>query len=151
MSEVVLDRRLVNKLTRNASSLGYTTADVDCLLRNIRTNSIGCWIRGNDSTLYTAVRTSKGKKQAHRFVLELLKHRELVALGCHHCDTPACINPDHLHEGTSSWNARDAVNKGRVFGVHFPKYKTHSVAVKSRNIKEALEVRDSLLERLRSC
>lgn len=33
---------------------------------------------------------------------------------CHHCDTPACWNPDHLFVGTHKDNMRDAYSKNRV-------------------------------------
>src|SRR5262245_28942349 len=32
---------------------------------------------------------------------------------CHKCDRPACINPDHLFEGTPQDNVQDCIAKGR--------------------------------------
>ena len=32
---------------------------------------------------------------------------------CHTCDTPTCVNPDHLYLGNSSANTLDAVARGR--------------------------------------
>lgn len=32
---------------------------------------------------------------------------------CHHCDIPACVNPDHLYIGDSHTNVQDMMRRGR--------------------------------------
>lgn len=32
---------------------------------------------------------------------------------CHHCDVPACVNPNHLFLGTPKDNVQDCIQKGR--------------------------------------
>lgn len=49
---------------------------------------------------------------AHRTALELDGRPEPPApsnYACHHCDTPACVNPAHLYWGTQSQNVQDMV------------------------------------------
>lgn len=76
----------------------------------------GCW-------LWTGAAYANGYGQvsigAHRF----RAHRASFAVKwgeapdhlqvCHKCDTPSCINPDHLFVGTASENMQDMVRKGR--------------------------------------
>ncbi len=51
----------------------------------------------------------------HRFSYELKTGTKIrpELLACHHCDTPACVNPDHIFIGTCGDNMRDAARKGR--------------------------------------
>lgn len=64
----------------------------------------------------------------HRIVLEQKLGRPIRQgyQSCHTCDNPACINPEHLFEGTQSDNIKDMVNKGRGNKVFFGENNPHS-------------------------
>lgn len=78
----------------------------------------GCWIwtGAKHERGYGEFSHSNGKRErAHRFSLQLKLGRPLVAgsYACHTCDTPSCVNPNHLYEGTPQTNISDAVSRGR--------------------------------------
>lgn len=54
--------------------------------------------------------------RAHRRALEISLGRPLAAgmYAIHRCDTPLCVRPSHLTEGTQLDNYRDMLAKGRA-------------------------------------
>ena len=63
---------------------------------------------------YGRLRVDGKKVLAHRASYE--EFNGVITDGllvCHVCDTPSCINPDHLFLGTNKDNYTDSVNKGR--------------------------------------
>jgi hypothetical protein len=53
-------------------------------------------------------------RKAHRVAYE--QHVGAIGAGkiiCHTCDNPACVNPQHLWQGTDSDNVRDMLDKKR--------------------------------------
>lgn len=76
----------------------------------------GCWIwqRGTSPDGYGKVKRFGKTIRAHRLFYE--HHVGPVADGLwvlHKCDTPLCVNPEHLFAGTQLENERDKDAKGR--------------------------------------
>ena len=75
----------------------------------------GCWLwDGSSNGRYGQINVGGRPVLAHRASYEAFKSRpDDDALVCHRCDTPYCVNPDHLFLGTVRENAIDMASKGR--------------------------------------
>ena len=97
----------------------YTNSDITRFISKIQypKDIINeCWIF-NSSTVNNYPRFWLNSKwiNAHRFMYQYhfkvdLKQENLV---CHSCDTPFCVNPNHLFIGTYEINNKDRDNKNR--------------------------------------
>lgn len=103
--------------------MGYQTRGCDPLTvtpewieqRSQRTKS-GCWIwcMCTHQQGYGLAGNINGSTRAHRISWTIFNGPIPVGLNVlHHCDVPACVNPDHLFLGTHQDNARDRTTKGR--------------------------------------
>lgn len=76
----------------------------------------GCWlwVRAQTPDGYGAFREGKRKVLAHRHSLERIGiNVPADSFVCHKCDTPSCVNPDHLYVGDARTNSADKVKRGR--------------------------------------
>jgi hypothetical protein len=113
--------------------MGWTRTIEETLLRGIDWGScaagLSCWLwkGATDKDGYGLIKRWKGNHRngtrvsvgifrAHREMLTLKtgKPVPLDKLALHTCDTPGCINPDHLFIGTAKDNVRDKIRKGRL-------------------------------------
>lgn len=79
----------------------------------------GCWLWTGtmQNAGYGEVIVNGNRRLAHRVIYEL--HHGPIASGLvvrHRCDTPACVNPDHLLSGTQADNIHDMHARGRARG-----------------------------------
>lgn len=82
----------------------------------------GChmWKSQRHTTGYGTFEISVGKGKpirvrAHRFAWERANGEIPAGMCiCHRCDTPLCVNPEHLFLGTHADNAADRDRKGRT-------------------------------------
>jgi len=87
--------------------------------KSIPVTESGCWIwlageRGSKYLKYGNQSVGGKCFQAHR--LSYMAFRGEIPTGmhvCHKCDTPLCVNPDHLWLGTNKQNSDDKVRKRR--------------------------------------
>ena len=90
------------------------------LERAIPVPESGCWLwlgqvdRGGYGRLHYP--PTKRMESAHRIAMALFRGRlpPRSMLACHKCDTPSCVNPDHIFLGDQSANMADCKEKRRT-------------------------------------
>jgi hypothetical protein len=96
----------------------------------------GCWlwVGVTDRIGYGRFSIKQQSLVAHRISWKLFKGPLPEGLFIlHHCDTPSCVNPNHLYAGTYKDNMQDMVRRGRQ-------------GRRSKLIeKQAIEIKNSLL------
>lgn len=80
----------------------------------------GCWLWAGAiaATGYGVVAVNGKNKRAHRLSYEAANNALLpsTVVVCHRCDTPSCVNPEHLFAGSQADNVRDCLLKDRRRG-----------------------------------
>ena len=107
---------LIDHLIHNRMKRYETSPKTALFWRSAGKAEAGCWIWTGASNVqgYGVFKSKRRQYRAHRFSYEL--HHGAIPIGmmvCHKCDTPACVNPDHLFLGTAQDNMSDMVTKGR--------------------------------------
>lgn len=82
------------------------------------------WAAGLNSGGYGQFKLNGKVLRAHQVSWKLQKGWWSAYL-CHTCDNNACVNPDHLYDGTPRSNMDDKYNRGRAS--HPIKYSDHIV------------------------
>lgn len=79
-----------------------------------KTSSCWLWTGALTGNGYGSFRFNGKTCSAHRF--SYIHFNGEIPEGmiiCHKCDTPSCVNPEHLQIGTHLDNNRDCIAKGR--------------------------------------
>ncbi len=80
-------------------------------------NSLGCWIWKSNARVarYGSILVDGKRVRAHRASYEMNVGQIPAGMHVlHKCDTPLCVNPDHLFLGTHQDNMNDMKTKGRA-------------------------------------
>lgn len=79
-----------------------------------KTDSCWLWAASKNNWGYGQFNMNGKMQRSHRVSYELFIGEIPDGLFvCHSCDTPACVNPDHLWIGSHADNTRDKMKKGR--------------------------------------
>ena len=93
------------------------------------------WIGGQDGRGYGCMSINNKGKKAHHISFYLCYNRWPTGIVRHKCDSPSCINPTHLVEGTYQDNSNDAIERNRI-----PKGFNHPKSVLTNSIVKQIDI-----------
>lgn len=125
-------------MKRRQMRYGASVADKIAVWAEPDLNS-GCLLWGGTVTRdgYGQVTISNKRVYIHRVVWE--ESNGAIPKGfcvCHKCDTPSCINPDHLFAGSVADNMADKTLKGRARGGSLSGEKNKMSKLTSDDVKQ---------------
>jgi predicted XRE-type DNA-binding protein len=90
--------------------------EIERFMLKVRKTENGCWLwtaycmKNGYGLFRTPAKHELAHRVAYRLYKGVLDQRDVM----HACDTPACVNPDHLSLGTRKENMQDAKKKMRL-------------------------------------
>jgi hypothetical protein len=107
----------------------------------------GCWIwMGSVAYREYGIISYQGKRyKVHRLMWELHNNKKIPEgmEALHRCDTPPCMNPDHIFIGTKKDNMQDCIKKGRFKRPFFQGENHKNSKLKNDQIIKILSDKDS--------
>lgn len=97
----------------------------------------GCWLwHGSNVKGYAYGRVDGKKQYIHRFLWEASNGPIPDGMfACHKCDTPGCVNPNHIFIGTPADNSHDRDLKGRQVSLRkIPKSHIPAIAASGASV-----------------
>lgn len=102
-------------MTNNLRFAGFDELKQRFLAQCTPEPNTGCWLWEGPGKVYGDMRVDYTYVPAHRFSYEtFVGSIPEGMMACHKCDTPMCVNPEHLFLGTNLDNMTDAIRKGRM-------------------------------------
>src|SRR6202012_5053196 len=102
-----------------SDNANYATLDVEQSSERfwskvLKTDSCWMWTGAQNTQGYGHFVADGRHLLAHRYAFGMHKGRPVTHHVLHKCNTPLCVNPEHLYEGTHADNSRDRSAAGHT-------------------------------------
>lgn len=118
-------------LATRLEQIGFGSRDSEIgrfLSKVTRTETCWIWSAGLCGEGYGKIQFRGRQSKANRVSFVLFKGEITPGMVIRHtCDVKACVNPDHLIEGTQKQNVQDAIDRGRFRGHYRPPFVPASI------------------------